>query len=97
MEYELFQTFEKEEYIHMKYLPLLTNYTCENLKSHYSPNRSYKYYQQYNYVTNLKIFCMWKQKHSLPTVSCKGETICNDQLVNFFKDKEHENCICSAV
>ena len=96
MEYELFQAFEKEEYIHTEYLQLLTNYICVNLNSHYSPNSSY-YYQQYNYVTKLKIVCMWKQKHGLPTVSCKGEAICNDQLVNFFKDKEHKNCICSAV
>ena len=33
---------------------------------------------------------MWKQRHGLPTVSCKGDAICNDQLVNFFKDKEHK-------
>ena len=96
MEYELFQAFEKEEYIHMEYLPLLTNYICGNLNSHYSPNRSY-YYQQFNYGTKLKIVCMWKQKHGLPTVSCKGEAICNHQLVNFFNDKEHKNCICLAV
>ena len=83
MEHELFQVFEKEEHIHMEYLPLLTNYICGSLNSHYLPNRSY-YYQQYNYVTKLKIVCMWKQKHGLPTVSCKWEAICNDQLVNFF-------------
>ena len=44
MEYELFQAFEKEEYIHTEYLQLLTNYICVNLNSHYSPNSSY-YYQ----------------------------------------------------
>ena len=60
MEHELFQVFEKEEHIHMEYLPLLTNYICGSLNSHYLPNRSY-YYQQYNYVTKLKIVCMWKQ------------------------------------
>ena len=83
MEYELFQVFERGEYIHMEYLPLLTNYICGNLKSDYSPNRGY-YYQQYNYVSKLKIVCMWKQRHGLPTVSCKREAICNHQLVNFF-------------
>ena len=96
MECELFQAFEKEEYIHMEYLPLLTNYVCGNLNSHYSPNRNC-YYQQYNFATKLKIVCMWKQKHGLPTVSCKGEAVCNDQLVKFLKDKEHKNCICLAV
>ena len=77
MESQLFQAFEKEEYIHMEYLLLLTNYVYGNLNSYYLPNRRY-YYQQYNYVTKLKIACMWKQRHGLPTVSCKGQAICND-------------------
>ena len=45
MEYELFQTFERREYIHMDDLPLLTNYICGNINSDYSPNGGY-YWQQ---------------------------------------------------
>ena len=96
MEYELFQAFERREYIHVDDLPLLTNYICGNINSNYSPNRGY-YWQQYNYVSKLAIVCFWKQKHGLPTVSCKGEAICNDGLVNFFKDKQHKYCDCSTV
>ena len=91
MEYELFQAFERREYIHIEDLPFLTNYIYGNLNSDYSPNMDY-YYQQHHYVCKL-----WKQKHILPTVSCKGETIWNNQLVNFFKEKEDKNCICSRV
>ena len=40
---------------------------------------------------------MWKQRRGLPTVSCKGETICNDKRINFYKDQEHKNCRCSTV
>ena len=89
MEYELFQAFERTEYIHIEDLLFVTNYVCGNLNSDYWPNRDY-YYQQYNYVSKLRIACMWKQRHGLPTVYCKGDAICNDQLVNFFKDKEHK-------
>ena len=96
MEYELFQAFERREYIHIEDSPFLTNYICGNLNSDYSPNKGY-YYQQYNYVSKLRIVCMWKQKYGLPTVSCKGKAIFNDQIVNFFKDKEHKNCTCSRV
>ena len=96
MRYELFQAFERREYIHIHDLPFLTDYICGNSNSDYSPNRDY-YYEQYNYINKLQIVCIWKQRQGLPAVSCKGEAICNDQLVNFFKDQEHKNCICSVV
>ena len=75
---------------------ILTDYICGNLDSDYSPNRCY-YYEQYNYVNKLQIVCNWKQRQCLLAVACKGEAICNDQLVNFSKDQEHKNCICSVV
>ena len=96
MALRLFEAFERREYIHMDDLPILTDYICGNINSDYSPNRGY-YYEQYNYVTKLKIVCMWKQRRGLPTVSCKGEAICNDKLINIYKDQEHKNCICSTV
>ena len=77
-------------------LPILTDHMCGNINSDYSPNRVY-YYEQRNYVTKLKIVCMWKQRRGLPTVSCKGEENCNDKLINFFKNQEHKNCRCSTV
>ena len=94
MENELSKAFERREYIHMDNLPLLPNYIYIN--SGYSPNRGY-YWQQYNYVSKLAIVCFWKEKHGLPAVSCKGEAICNDELVNFLKDKQHKYCVCSTV
>ena len=100
MEYELVQAFERREYTHTDGLPLLTNYICRNINSDYSANRGY-----YN-VSKLAIVCFRKswllfalgnKKHGLPTVSCKGEAICNDELVNLFKDKQHKNCGCLTV
>ena len=94
MAFRLFEAFERREYIYMGDLPILTDYICGNINLDYSPNRGY-YFEQC--VTKLKIVCMWKQRHGLPTVSCKGEGICNNKLINFYKDQEHENCSCSTV
>ena len=96
MALRLFEAFERREYIHMDDLPILANYICGNINSEYLLNRGY-YYELLNYVSKLKIVCMWKQRRSLPTVSCKGEAICNDKLINFYKDQEHKNCGCSTV
>ena len=96
MRYGSFQAFEGREYIHIGDLPFLTDYICGNLNSDYSPNRGF-YYEQYNYVNKLQIVCIWKQRQGLLAVAYKGEAISNDQLVNFSKDEEHKNCICSVV
>ena len=57
-------------------------------------DRSY-YECQYNYATKLQFVCRWKQNHGFAGCAKKREAICDDKLVNFFKDKEHKNCICS--
>ena len=89
MAFRLFEAFERREYIHMEDLPILTDYICGNINSDYSPNRGY-YYEQYSYVTKLKIVCMWKQRRRLPTVFCKGEAICNNKFINFYKDQKNK-------
>ena len=96
MGYGSFQAFERREYIHIDDLPFLTDYICGNLNSDYSPNRDY-YYEQYNYVNKLQIVCIWKQRQGLLAAVCNGEAICNDQFVNFSKDQEYKNCICSVL
>ena len=77
-------------------LPILTDYICGNTNSDYSRNRGY-YYEQFNYVTKLKIVCMWEQRRGLPSVSCNGEAICNDKPISFYKDQGHKNCSWSTV
>ena len=29
-------------------------------------------------------------------IAKKGETVCNDELVNFLADEKHKNCICAS-
>ena len=38
-----------------------------------------------------------KKPNGLPALAKKGEAICDNQLVNFFKDAKHENCSCLVV
>ena len=70
------------------------NYISGQLIS-WAPNRSY-YEAQYNYATKLYVVCDWKKTKGLPALANKEEAICNDQLVNFFKDAKHKNCSCSV-
>ena len=94
-EYLLFEPFENDEYIQEEDIKKVTNYICSHLIS-WSPNRFY-FECQYNYATTLQLVSKWKQKHRLAACAKKGETICDDKLVNFFKEKDHKNCICSKV
>ena len=91
----LFEAFERGDYIPEEHIKKVTNYMCGQLIS-WLPNRSY-YECQCNYATKLQIVCRWKQKHGFAACTKKGEAICDDKLVNFFKDKEHKNCICLKV
>ena len=92
-EYLLFEASESGEYIQEQDIKKVTNYICCHLIS-WSPNRSY-FECQYNYATNL--FVTGSENMGLLLVPKKGEAICDDKLVNFFKEKDHKNCICSKV
>ena len=83
-EYLLFEAFERGDYIPREQIKKITNYISGQLIS-WSTNRSY-YEAQYNYATKLYIACDWKKAKGFPVLAKKGEAICNDQLVNFFKD-----------
>ena len=94
-EHLLFEAFETGEYVQEQDIKELTNYRCGPLIS-WSPNWS-SFECQYNYATKLPLVCTWKQKHGFAACAKKGEAICDDKLVNFFKQKDHKKCICSKV
>ena len=67
------------------------NYTgyhiCAQLTSWFS-SRSF-YYEQYNYLNKLYIVCNWRRGRGLfPLKGRRGNTICNNELVNFFEDEK---------
>ena len=94
-EYLLYEAFRRGDYIPQEHIKKVTNYICCQLIS-WLPNRSY-FQTEYNYVTKLIHVCRWKKKRGLPALAKKGEAICGDELVIFFEDKNHNNCICSTV
>ena len=94
--YQLFKNFENDKYIHINDLPHMTNYVCGNLNSDYCLRYKY-WYNQYSYSSKAYIACRWRQKKGLQPVAKWGEAICNDELVNIFK--EHKDCLhgCGSV
>ena len=91
----MFESFENENYIHNNDLPLLRNYIYMNLNS-WTPNRPY-WERQLNIMTKIIFVCRWTKENGLRPVAKKGETICNNELVNFFADEKHKNCSCSKI
>ena len=94
-EYLIFEDFEDGKYINEEDQPKIINYICGHFIS-WSPNRSYLECQ-YNYVTKAKIVCRWRRKRGLAACAKEGEAICEEKLVNFFKENDHKNCLCSKV
>ena len=95
MSWAMFESFENGDYILEENIRLVTDFICGNLNN-WSLNRSY-YQAQYNYATKLYHVCRWRRKQGLHTIAKKGEAISGNELVNFFADKKHKNCICSTV
>ena len=94
-EYLIFEAFQRGDYIPYSHIKKITNYIAGQLIS-WSPNRSC-YEAQYNYATKLYHVCKWREEHGFAAIAKKGENICNNELVNFFKDEAHKNCVCSRA
>ena len=91
----MYELFENGNYISEENLKLVENFICGNLNG-WSPNKSY-YYTQWNYLTKRDEVCAWRKKHGFRPISKKGEAICGGELVNFFADEKHKNCLCVFV
>ena len=82
MSLALFESFEKSDYIDKVNIPLIMNYISMNLYS-WSPNRRY-WERQYNIGNKLNIVCRWRKENGVRPIAKKGETICNNKIINFF-------------
>ena len=77
----------KNKYIDYEDFPVLSNHICAQLTSWFS-SRSF-YCEQYNYLNKLYIVCNWRRGRGLfPLKGRRGNTICNNELVNFFEDEK---------
>ena len=91
----IFESFENENYIYNKDLPLLRNYIYKNLNS-WLPNKAY-WQRQLNITTKMIFVSRWRRENGLRPLAKKGEAICNNEVVNFFVDEKHRNCTCSKI
>ena len=88
-------SYENGEYLTKAQLKLATNYVCGYLNN---PSVNYRYYyDMYCYISKSFIVCRWKKEHGYKPYAKIGEAICKDILVNFLKEKEHKQCMCSGV
>ena len=93
-EYLIWVALDRKDYIPQEHIKKVANNICGQLIS-WLPNHSY-FQAEYNYATKLIHVCWWKKKRGLPALTKKGEAICGDEIVNFFEDKNHKNCIFST-
>ena len=86
----LYEKFNNYQYVREEDLEEIQNYICGNS---WSPNQRY-WYEEYNICTKLFFVCKWRKKRGFQPIAKKGETICDDILVNIFT--EHKGCHCSS-
>ena len=92
--FEVFQSFESENYVHLGDLKHLSEHICGKLNGDYTPNYKY-WYNMYSYSNKVFIICKWRQSKGLQPVAKWGKPICEGKLVNIFK--EHKDCSCGSV
>ena len=87
--------YENAEYLTKDELKFVADYVCGCLNNP-GVNFCY-YYDMYSYISKSFIVCRWKKRNGYKPLVKIGEAICKDTLVNFFREKEHKNCMCSSV
>ena len=88
-------SYENGKYLTKAQLKLASNYVCSYLNN---PSINCFYYiNMYCYISKSFIVCRWKKEHGYKPYAKIGEAICKDILVNFLKEKEHKQCMCSGV
>ena len=87
--------YENAKYLTKDELKLATDYVCVYLNN---PDVNYRYYyDMYSYISKHFIVCRCKKRNGYKPLVKIGEAICKDTLVNFLREKEHKNCMCSSV
>ena len=88
-------SYENGKYLTKAQLKFATNYVCDYLNN---PTVNHRYYYDiYCYISKSFIICRWKKEHGYKPYAKIGEAICKDVLVNFLKEKEHKQYMCSSV
>ena len=90
----MFELFDNGFYIEQKNICSVELYILLNLNSIYNPSRDY-WEKMFHLCNKLYIVSYWRKRNNLPPIAKKGETTCNGELINYYSNKAHQNCICS--
>ena len=93
-ELSLYKAFDKGHYILLEYISKVQLYCW---KLNFLVSTSFILAAEYNYTTKLYEVCHWRKERNMQPMAKKGEAICSNELVNFFKDEKHKGCHCSTV
>ena len=88
-----FERQGQKDHIDREDLKKVVNYICGHLNNR-TPNYRY-WYKQYSYTSKAFFVCDWRYERGFADVAKWGEAECGEKIVDFFEEKEHQNCICS--
>ena len=92
---DMFDSYKNLQYLNYDELKLVVNYICAQLNS---PTMNYAYwYDMYSYTSKTFMVIDFRKKSGSNLVGRLGEAVCNNEIMNFLRDKSHFNCSCSSV
>ena len=83
--FRVYRDFESGKYVHFDDLPYLSDHICGNLNADYTLYYKYRY-NMYTYSGKAFIICRWRKSKGPKPIAKWGEAICDDNLVNIFKN-----------
>ena len=87
----LFEKYQKFEFVNANELDLIMDYICGNLNS---CKINYPYwYDMYCYTSKTRIVIRYKQDKNELAVAKLGQCICKNKIVNFLEN-ENKKCNC---
>ena len=90
----MFRLFEDGFYVQQKHIRSIELYIV--MKIDRSSGQIKEYWRaKYHDFHKLHIVAYWKKRNGYPSIAKRGETTCGGELINYFSDQKHQNCICS--
>ena len=94
--YTTFLRFKNKEYLTVQEIYLVSDYIYGYLRFDYDSHEMYAYW---NCLSKCEIVLRFKKENNLELKTKLGEVICNNKLVNFIEDPNHQihNCNCGST
>ena len=90
----MFRLFEDGFYVQQKHIRSIELYIV--MKIDRSSGQIKEYWRaKYHECHKLHIVAYWRKRNGHPSIAKRGETTYGGELINYFSDQKHQNCICS--